>query len=55
MDVGDRCSDMPTGTATPIAAATAAADATEITALRILRRRARLVISSKVPEGGGSG
>ena len=25
------------------------------TALRILRRRARLVISSKVPDGGGSG
>jgi hypothetical protein len=46
---------MPTGTATPTAAATTAAPATEITALRTLRRLARLVISSKVPEGGGSG
>src|SRR5262249_21310576 len=53
--VGFRRSDMLTGTATPTAAATAAAEATEITALRILRRRARLVISSKVPAGGGSG
>jgi hypothetical protein len=50
-----RCSDMLTGTATPTAAATAAALASEITALRILRRLARLVISAKVPEGGGSG
>src|SRR5689334_4252268 len=50
-----RCSEVLSGTATPTAAATAAADATESTALRILRRRARLVISSKVPGGGGSG
>src|SRR6185437_666244 len=50
-----RCSEVLSGTATPTAAATAAADATVTTALRILRRRARLVISSKVPGGGGSG
>jgi hypothetical protein len=50
-----RWSDMPTGTAMPTTAATAAALATETTALRTRRRRARLVISSKVPDGGSSG
>jgi len=53
--LGVRCSERPAGTATATAAATAAADATETAALRNLRRRARLVISSKVPGGGGSG
>src|SRR5215468_11178264 len=52
---GVRFSAITFGTATATAAATAAADAMVTASLRSFRRRARRVISSKVPGGGGSG
>src|SRR6266404_7224823 len=52
---GLRCSVSTVGTAKTATAATAAADVSVTASLRSLRRRARLVISSNVPEGGGSG
>jgi hypothetical protein len=50
-----RCKVVAAVTPTVATMATAAAEPTVATSLPILRRRARLRISSKVPDGGASG